>query len=239
MQEKRITAVAVAMMMVGLAMTAGADEGRGKPNFSYEKGKITPTAQAVLDLSLAARLADYGRRAKRPMALITAAQIVKHAPHPKKKLKQISDDNLPPSDDVSSTFESRYDPDKLLAEAKSMSSAQGNGALASLAGKEGKIVCQRGRLDGATAFDERIAAEDTVTYEISFRADEYAAVTVIGDGNCSLELLVFDEHEILIARDHGDLGHCVVSFTPMRTGKFFIKIYNPNKVAANYTLTTN
>jgi hypothetical protein len=79
--------VVVAVFAFDMMLTPAADKPAEQPakekraNKSEEKtAKVSPEAQAVSDLDLAERLADYGKRAQNPLALTVSAQIMKNIP---------------------------------------------------------------------------------------------------------------------------------------------------------------
>jgi len=236
MQKKLVMAFILAMAVFGLVMGAVAEESKEKVNQSEEKGKVTPEAQAVADMTLAGQLADYGRRAKNPSAMIAAAQIMKNTAVQDKKQEKTTEGTGEEGAQKSGAMDT---PEKLLADAQSLAKEQGNDALAAIAEKESKIAGQKGATSGPTRHVDRIRAGHTDNYTITFRGNEEATVAIIGDGDCDLDLYVYDENGNLIEKDTDGTDRCVVQWNPRWTGKFYIKIKNYCSVYADYTLLTN
>lgn len=199
-------------------------------------GKISEEAQAVADLSMAGKLAEYGRRVQNPLALVVAAQIMKNTPSQDKKMdKETEGKGTADKGKKSGSLET---PEKLLADAKTM--AKNNDLINELIDKESKMTAQRGKVGGPIRHVDRIMAYDTDIYRgVTFRGGERAEIALVGDGDCDLDLYVYDENDNLIDSDTDSLDRCLVSFTPRWTGKFYIKVKNLSSVYADYILVSN
>jgi len=169
---------------------AKADKGKGT-NQSEEKAvKVSPEAQSVADLNMAAALAEYGKREKNPMALLVAAQIMKNTPVIEEKRTKTEEGE---AKEVSGKKTGTADtPDSLLTEAKKM--AEDKEDIAALIEKESKLAAQRGARGGAKRYCDRVNPGISDYYTVTFRGNEYAEIAVIGDGDCDLDVYVYDEN---------------------------------------------
>jgi hypothetical protein len=88
---------------------------------------------------------------------------------------------------------------------------------------------------GQTAFAERVGPQGVDAATVSpygsytyanewFYGNAPAAVAVVGDGSTMLQVVVYDESGNLIASDTGFSP--TVSWNPLWTGRFVIKVYN-------------
>jgi hypothetical protein len=93
-----------------------------------------------------------------------------------------------------------------------------------------------GPRQGSFCHDDIVNAVTTDVYHETFRAGETALITVSGDGDTDLDLYVYDENGYLIASDTDLTDQCVVSFTPLWTGSFTIKVRNLGSVWNAYTV---
>lgn len=106
-----------------------------------------------------------------------------------------------------------------------MAKTQNNEALASLAEKESKIAGQRAASGGADRVVGRLDPCTSETYKWTIMAGE-DAVIVIGDGDCDLDLFVYDENGNLIDEDTDGTDRCVCDWNHSWTGQFKVKVNN-------------
>lgn len=188
--------------------------------------------QSENTIRMAAELAKYGYAHNDALSLIQAARLSKQAGLVKadveKKEEQGEESSAQKKGNIS------LDVTKLLADAKAK--AAGNGTLLALIDEIGTT---RGAVGGPKYSSTNVKANGTDVYHISFRAEQTAIVTVIGDGDTDLDLYVYDENGNLIVKDVDYSDDCVVSFVPKWTGVFTIKIVNRGNVYNNYVMRTN
>lgn len=188
--------------------------------------------QSENTIRMAAELAKYGYAHNDALSLIQAARLSKQAGLVKadveKKEEQGKESSAQKKGNIS------LDVTKLLADAKAK--AAGNGTLLALIDEIGTT---RGAVGGPKYSSTNVKANGTDVYHISFRAEQTAIVTVIGDGDTDLDLYVYDENGNLIVKDVDYSDDCVVSFVPKWTGVFTIKIVNRGNVYNNYVMRTN
>lgn len=237
MQKKMIAgilSIALAIFMVSPVM---AEKGT---NVSDEKAQTTSEeARSVKDLELAARLAEYGRRTNDPAALLVSAQIMKNTPAKEEKREKTTEgkkaETTAKKDSAGLTT-----PDALLAEAKEMAKSRNNHMVLEMIEKESKVMAQRGKAGSPVRHVDRVEAGLTDVFEgIVFRGREKASIGVVSDGDCDLDLFVYDENGNLIEKDTDYDPHCLVEFTPKWTGPFTIKVKNLGRVYADYVLVSN
>lgn len=208
-------------------------------NESNEKvGTVSAEAQAVADLALAAELAEYGQRTKSPLALIAAAQIMKNTPVKEEKRTKETEGDAGKSEGEKSA--SIATPESLLADAKALAESQNDNVALALIEKETKILAKRGAVGGPIVHADRVYPDITDVYTIRFKGGERAEVLVQGDGDCDLDLSVYDENGHFIAKDDDTTDTCYVEFSPRWTGPFKVRIKNYQcSVYADYVLLTN
>lgn len=84
-----------------------------------------------------------------------------------------------------------------------------------------------------------VGGERTHWFEMTFEGSESALIIVSGDGDTDLDLYVYDEFGNEVASDNDWTDQCLVSWTPIWTGKFTIKVVNRGGRANLYRLRTN
>ena len=220
-------AVVTSLLFGGVALAA---EGKKKNEGDKKKAKVTEQGQAVSDLDLAAKLADYARRKKDATAMAVAAQIMKSTPVAASDAKKAGAK-------AASTTADTNTPEKLLAEAKAFA---GSDAQASaLIDKVSALAQTRGAVDGPKKHVDTVLGNQTDVFTVRFTGGEVAKVAVVGEGNTDLDLYIFDENDNLIVKDDDNTSRCYVEWTPRWTGAFKIKIKNRGSASSNYGLLTN
>ena len=194
----------------------------------------SPEFQATRDVSLAYQLASYGRRARVPEALVTAARILLDTPmRPMQVEKQGGD-----SSSTGQVAAPTLGPATLLAEAESMTDEPAVRNLIQQLRKR-LTVKTRGGSRGAMVHMDRISPGNRDVFNKSFSGGETAIVRVTGDGNTNLDIHVYDENGKPIGEDTSPTDACIVVWKPQRTGKFRIEISNLGEEPNTYVLTTN
>lgn len=199
-------------------------------------GKNNPDVAA---LRLAGDLVKYGYAQQSAVSLVSAIEILQNTP-----TKQLDAQRQGPSDDnVSSKGESdimTFDIPQLIADAKDFAEAAGdNSLLEVISALEQKKEGHRGAVGGSKIARSRVLANSTDVYNIRFVGDRFAEVVVVGDGDTDLDLYVYDENGNLIVSDADYTDNCYVSWNPIWTGNFKIKIVNRGGVYNRYVLMTN
>lgn len=225
-----IVAIAILLTSTGPASAKQQSES----NVSPEKGERSENMSAVRDLATAAQLAAYGERAKDPLSLIAAAQIMKNTPVRDEQQTKTSG-NVGAKE--KKTAKQAPSAEVLLAEAKAMTQ---DPALLELADKVARSEGSRGRFEGPARHADNVPPRATDTYEVTFKGGQVAEVAILGDGDNDLDLFVYDVHDNLIAKDTDNSDKCYVSWTPKRRDVFKIHIKNPGStISSNYILLTN
>lgn len=229
----RLAVVAVALCLLPVSVFSA--EG---PN-TAEKDSAAAQAKAeegVSRLTLAGKIAEYGRAENNPLALLVAAQIIKATPATDASMAKAADAQSAEGD-AAQKKGALDTADSLLSEAKTM--AAGDAQLVAVIEAEGQKTGTRGDVTGPNKHKDRVRAHHTDVYRITFKGHERAKVAVVGDGDNDLDLFVYDEGGHLIASDEDGTDKCYVEWTPRRTGEFTIKIKNLGNVYSDYLLLTN
>ena len=186
-------------------------QGDEKTEMSTDKeGKPSESEQAVADLDLAARLADYGAKHKDPLALLAAARIFKSTPTQKVEGKSglMKDDKAGESKDSTAT---PADADSCLANARKLS-----GDDASLKALADTIASEkaRGAYGGPRRGRYRLPGRRTWFVNVTFKAGRRARIAIAGCGTSDLDLYVYSMSGRLLIREVSRGDRCWVAFTP-------------------------
>lgn len=199
-----------------------------------EKDTTVAIPQSENTLRVAAELSKYGYASKDALSLIQAARLSKQAGFMRVDVAKAATGGHPATT-ATKNGQVNLDPAQLLADAKKM--AGNDGVLLALIDDVSSNV--RGAVGGPKYAVSRVEANDYDIYNVSFRANEVAIVTVIGDGDTDLDLYIYDNNGNLIDKDDDYSDNCVCTWTPRWTGNFRIKIVNRGGVYNNYVLRTN
>lgn len=197
-----------------------------------KKDPSLPVPETEENFRVAAELSKHGYAHKDALSLIQAARLSKKAGFTKDDAdaKKTSASEASKKDG-----QVTLDPTKLLADAKEL--ANNDGVLLALIDEVASNV--RGAVGGPKYHADAVNAKGTDIYNITFRANELAIVTVVGDGDTDLDLYVYDQNGNLIDSDTDYTDNCVCTWTPRWTGNFRIKIVNRGSVYNRYVIRTN
>lgn len=217
---------------MALLLTASAFAQQTKPAAVASKN----LPQDVLALEMAGRLVKYGYQTKTALPLVQAVEIFKKfnvsEETPNKPNKQ---EGKEIATNISKTDVVSFDEKQLLADATKF--ADGDKTLLALISDAEKTT--RGVTPKRIKITGKVLAGKTDIWEYTFRSDELALVTVIGDGDTDLDLYIYDEDDNLIASDENPDDNCNCTFIPEYTGLFTIKIVNMGRTYNRYILITN
>ena len=188
-------------------------------------------------LRLANDLVRYGYSQQSALPLIQALQIM--AETPTQNLRGDKDKAGETVHKDSKDEKVSFDYARILADAKDF--ADGNEHLLALISdvEKSKDGTNRGAVNGPARSIERVYANSTDTYSLSFVTGYLAEVLVSGDGDTDLDLYVYDSNGNLIASDTDYSDDCYVSWVPRWTGRFIIKVVNRGGVSNQYVIMTN
>ena len=223
-------------MLATLSSTLALAEDQSGPNLG-EKGAASPQADGVSQLLLADQLATYGIQNADPVAIIQAAKIKLSVAAQETAMDKSSDAAGESGAQSEKKGEGRdLSAEALLTRAEGM--ATGNPTLTALIA-DARGSKARGATRGPSLHKDRVNANATDRYKLSFKAGETAKVAIVGDGDTDLDLYVYDSNgnEICHDTDYSDQMYC--QWTPRWTGTFKIHIVNRGGVYNRYTLATN
>lgn len=238
--RRAILAGWVLLFITALACAQAADKSvpNAVPSDSTARVKPGPLAQQVLDMETAHALAHYGRTTRSPMALITAASMLKH-------IRMLPSDQKPehkaePGANAQAEVKKpdrrpQDDPATLLAEARQMS---GNDpaytAMADKVEAEGAGPVMKGTVYGPYRMDDVVRPKTADIYRFKFTGGELATVYVSGDGDTDLDLYVYDENNNLVCSDVDYGDECLCMWVPRWTGTYTIQILNRGYLSNRY-----
>jgi hypothetical protein len=189
------------------------------------------------NLQLAYQLAKYGYKTYSAAALIEAAKIMSSIKTQDLKYESYKQDPAPKGQGTKKIKEG-YDLASILSAAKKY--ADGDAKLLSAIGDVEKAnQATRGRVGGPGEKYSYVYGYSNDYYDVRFIAGELAEIAVRGDGDTDLDLYVFDSNGNMVAKDDDYTDRCFVSWVPLWTGRFTVKIVNRGPIVNNYWLLTN
>ncbi len=229
--------LAGAAVVAGTFLTAHAEEGKGPNHDAESKGKANAKTQAMADYATACQLADYGHRNKDPMALISAARILKAvtttAMEGKPEEKKTGDGGQEKKD-ASKT--APLTADSCLDAAAKM--AGEDEALMSLI-ETVRAEKARGSDVGPQRGEWRLNGRCYQDSVVTFIGGERAEVAIDGDDDTDLDLFIYDQNGNLIISDTRAGDAAGVYWTPRWTGPFRIRVVNLGTVWNHYVIAHN
>ncbi len=197
--------------------------GSRKVNADPARGDATPALTAVETARTAHQLVRYGDASKDPLALITAARMLRETgarPGDSRPERSRANDkgkaDKPASD-------ARFSVEAILARARTLAGSRTD-LLALVDDVAGSTV--RGAASGPWRWTEVVNGGATDTYRITFRGGEAAAIAISGDGDSDLDLYVYDEQGNLICKDESASDDMLCRWHPRWTGPFLIRVRN-------------
>lgn len=189
------------------------------------------------NLQLANQLAKYGYKTFSATALIEAAKIMSGVKTHELKYDSYKQDSTKKAKDTKKSQEG-YDMTSILTAAKKY--ADGDPKLiAAITELEKANQVTRGRVGGPGEKFSFVYGNSNDTYDISFISGQLAEIGVRGDGDTDLDLYIYDSNGHLITYDSDYTDFCYVSWVPIWTGRYTIKIVNRGPIVNNYRLLTN
>ena len=222
----------ISALIAGVIIAASAPVGAQgvAPASQQTDTALARQIRAMEDITLAHRLAVYGQRARQPLALVTAAEIL--LANPTRPL-------APPPADSAGTDVVTPDPRRLLATARRL--AAGSDRLLDIIGpaEQRARAVDRGSAKGPRQLYGQVTSAAKREHMIEFRGGEPAVVYVSGDGDSDLDLFVYDAANNLVASATGPRDECVVRWQPDRQGQFRIEVRNIGEASNWYWMVTN
>ena len=219
------------LLLVSLAFLFAAQAQEQKP---VSKNK---PSEDIENLQLAYQLAKYGYKTFSASTLIEAAKIMSNIKTQELKFESYKQDPVAKEQSAKKSKEG-YDLASILAAAKKYADVDAK-LLASISEVEKANQATRGRVGGPGEKYSLIYGNSNDYYDISFIEGYLAEIVVRGDGDTDLDLYVFDSSAHLIAKDDDYTDRCYVSWVPLWTGRYTIKIVNRGPIMNNYHLLTN
>lgn len=225
---------------IGRNSAIAQEEETSEINISEEKGEDSPEAQNIANLALAYNLAEYGREKQDPQILISAAKIIMETP-----VESLSLEKATEEDSESETIEGDKPEQErdisataLLTEAREL--AQGDAALiATIDELEANAEGSRGKVGAPLRHADRIYPGTIHAYTMNFEGGRIARIALDGDNDTDLDCFLYDEYGNPIVKDDDYTDTCLLQWTPLRTGKFTLRVRNRGGVYNNYYLLTN
>jgi hypothetical protein len=199
-------------------------------------------AQAVQDLSLARRLAEYGNRNQSAIALALSAQILMNTPTQPVQGQPEAEAAQPPQGAAAGQKEDRpaeqLEAANLLAQAEGMAgdNAQVRALIEQL--KSRAEGAPRGAAALADAGYYRVPAYTTNIHRLNWETGEVGQVCIDGDNDTDLDLYVFGAAGLIIS-SRGPWDDECVEWYVRGGGQFRIEVRNLGDVYNDYYFVTN
>jgi hypothetical protein len=189
------------------------------------------------NLQLGNQLAKYGYKTFSATALIEAAKIISSIETQEFKYESFTQDTAIKEQSGKKSKES-YELSTIMGAAKKYADGDAK-LLADISQIEKASQATRGRVGGPGQNYSYVYGSSYALYQASFREGELAEILVCGDGDTDLDLYVYDSGGSLIARDADYTDQCYVSWIPLWTGRYTIKIVNRGPILNYYHLFSN
>ncbi len=196
-------------------------------------GAADPAPAPLGRLALSARLAEWGRADKNPLALIVAAQIRQGVGA--KAIERAPEQTGEAAPAPASTNEASVE--ALLAEAVTLA---GKDATVAALADDVRGNAAKGLVQGAGVSRATLRPAGTDWYRrLGFEGTRYAEayVEIAGQGN--VQISVWDEAGNLVCRDPNPSAVAYCGWVPSSTAKFDVKVENRSAVAVPYRMFTN
>ncbi|EFL89316.1 hypothetical protein [Ahrensia sp. R2A130] len=200
-----------------------------------QTGKMVDTGQNAI--STAYDLYAYGTENNDALAVIAAAKIIATTP--------VSDSEIEVEEKVEDGADTTEEADKttapttledMLATASKL--AGDNETYKGLI-EDVKAEQPRGRLRGPGRLVKGLLAGRTHIIRDTFEGGSLAQVTLIGDGDTNLDMVVLDQNGNTVCKDRSYSDKLRCSWYPRWTGTFSIGIRNQGRIRNTYVLLTN
>ena len=184
-------------------------------------------------LALSARLAEWGRADKNPLALVVAAQIRQRIGA--KAVERSPEQSGEGSGAATTAVEASVD--ALLTEAKAL--AGKDATIAALA-DDVKASATKGLVQGAGVSRATLRSAGTDWYrKLKFEGTRYAEAYVELSGSGNVHVSVYDDAGNLVCRDPNPSAVAYCGWVPARTGTFDVKVENRSTAPVAYRMYTN
>ena len=209
-----------------MAIAYGAPPTVHEPNIDTGpagRAAATPAVEAIVQLELADKLADFGERQADPVALVEAAKLLKRASA-----------TMPANGSAPGmrTWES------LLMRASQL--AGSNPVVTNLiADVRAYKMRDIPKIEGSTMLNKTIKADGTDRVEVSFHAGQMAVVYVRPMSSVDVDLYVYDEFENLICSGPNGGHESQCRWRPRRDGQYLLDVRNKNNSEVAYVLAIN
>ncbi len=238
MLQKVIAAALIATPLIFGVVFAGAqDKSAGKKgapaaatvekkgeNVDKDKRGASPQTDAVARTALADQLARHGDAHKDSLALITAARILQQAGS--QDIKADGKSEGKPARDMSVNG--------MLDRARQYAGGRKDIiAMADETAKSGSRGATGSK--GAGRWRGTVKARTTDVLVVTFRGTEPAMVTITGDGDSDLDLIIRDESGNVVCASQNAGDHEVCRWNPRWTGPFRIEVKNSGSIYNHYS----
>lgn len=186
-------------------------------------------------LQTANSLARYGYSVQSASALICAAEILAQI-----KTQPLGSKGQSSQKGTEQVNTPEYTPANLLKDAKKFA-GNDKTMLAWAADVEKSLnnTKTRGAAGGPKEGREVAYGQGTVTFNIAFRANEWAEVYVSGSGSSILDIFIYDNNGNLVARTDVNTYDAYVSWVPRWTGSYQVVVRNLGNASNRFQLFTN
>ncbi|MDR1080223.1 MAG: PPC domain-containing protein [Deltaproteobacteria bacterium] len=214
-----------------------------KPAADPAKPSRSANSEAAERLTLAAQLAEEGRRTGSAVELAAAAELlastsVKDRDMAKTEVGAPGDQAAPaeggPEPPLSGTAAD------LFAEAAALARAASNEPLAAQIELSANAAGSRQPSPGdGGRHRDTVRPGTTDIYSVRYNANELARATVIAGGDFDLDIYVYDPSGTLVAYDNDSTSIGICVWIPPQTGEYKLGVKNTTSSQVNYLIFTN
>ena len=194
-------------------------------------------SEDIENLQLASKLAKYGYKTYSATALVEAAKIMSNVKTQELKYESYKQ-GVATKDQAPKKVAEGYDLTSILTAARKFADGDVK-LLSAISELEKNNGAKRGRLGGPGDMYSTVGGNSYELYQVNFIEGRLAEIAINGDSDTDLDLYVYDSNANLVARDIDYSDACYVSWVPLWTGRYIIKIVNRGPVYNRYHLVTN
>lgn len=215
--------------VISVLLLSGFSAATGGGAWAGEAAGAAPLGQ----LALSAKLAEWGRADKNPLALIVAADIRKRvvAKAVERQPEQTGEAGAAAPAGSEMTVEA------LLAEAVALG---GRDATIAALADDVRSAATKGLVQGLGESRATLRAAGTDWYrKLKFEGTRYAEAYVELSGAGNVHVSVYDEGGNLVCRDPNPSAVAYCGWTPSHTASFDVKVENRSGTPVRYRMVTN
>lgn len=203
------------------------------------KPKAGEDNEAFAILTMAARLADLGRKSGSPLALAAAAELYARISLHERDLPKTAEGGEAPRAEAGPAPVRVIEAAALYAEAAAAARAASDEPLAECIEMFASSSGSSQPNPGSPGHRDRVNPRDTDVYVVRFEQGEEANAAVVADGGYDIDLYIYDDDGRLVTYDNDSASVGTCCWVPDRARDYSVKVRNSTDNYAEYTLLFN